>query len=512
MESRTTINPIEVSSEIRENISKILNVPANVFDVMDKSGDIYIVHHEKNCKQYNFLRGVIVDLSIGKAISLSNTNSGNGLYETVTDHLGDDEKSIALHLNGQLHKFTDYKLFPGYEGLTLRVFKIRGTVYFATYKTLFALNKKWGNSKTFQNMWKELKCPNPEDIFGEEETSSICYHFLLVHKDFQIGSRFTRLNPGFVVLTEKEKLCYDQVDGEEKKIPTIKALPGAAVNYPKTFEVPSFSLEEANNYLKYGLHKRAEASDPRLANGESVILKCMKTGISMRITSVGMDYRKSFRTTSSIEESFFIFITYMKRNKLNERKDFIKQMVPVNFSMQNLPVIFLEDSGDKAHWPLNADDVINYGGRAFLHSLPPTLQTVHKGLIRKYFVMRREVASWLIEIADSEKCDEYMEKDRRIHDIITQSRRYQSSKKGNVSEGNSRENALGSSITYLTYNEFGSSLVRLHKLMEQNKKEFQMNEASFPELEKGKEPVIKHILTKPKEERSSHVKVIREQD
>jgi hypothetical protein len=486
--SRTVIGAISVDSNVKESIAKLLKVPSHVFDVMDSNDDIYIIHYKTAyADEYDYLRGVIVDLN-GDSIDIISPEServlsrNSDLPEFTTNHIdASKDGSFMLDCNGKLYEFKEYQLRPGYEGITLRVFKVRGNVYFATYKSLFALNKKWGNLSTFGEMWEMLMGPAVEDIFDvNEATSPLCYHFLLVHKDLQIGSRFTELNPGFVVLTEKEKRSICKESGKVYT-PQNKSFPGRNVPNPDIFETPYFTIEEANDYLKYGLHEKRNPRDERLENGEMVILKCLDTNRIVKIVPPSYAYRKSFRTDVSIENSFFIFIDYLKQNSLNETQEFCDAMVPINFSMRNLPVVSVQEYTNVV-WPMKDDDIINYAGRAFIHSLPPVLQKDYKDLVSSYFHMRQVVASWIIGLSNTDMTPrDFFNIHKRVDDIITQSRKFHS---GGVNPSRGRYSKISptNSIRHLVYREYGTSLVKLYKIAKYQEPPSPQDQVSYPSL------------------------------
>lgn len=74
------------------------------------------------------------------------------------------------------------------EGTIIRVFTYRGTMFFSTHRRLNCHNSKWGNTKTFYQMWTEA-CEAMKLDLNTLRNENLCFVFLLVHQENQITNQ-----------------------------------------------------------------------------------------------------------------------------------------------------------------------------------------------------------------------------------------------------------------------------------------------------------------------------------
>lgn len=443
---------VGVSEATLSTISKVLKVNNDAFDVMGQDGNIALVHH-KGSNPAVPLRGVVVDLKLGKVIT-----RGLNLFDSVADHLVFDGENLEIVDEKNVsHMFSGFTIIAGYEGLLVRVFKAGGKVYHITNKSLDFSDKIWGNrDQPFGQMWEELKCPSDSDLFGDEENSGVCYHFMMVHKHLQVGSRFMTMNPGFTVLTEVERTCYPAT---EQKFVADAPRATAEIEHPFIQINRELTAEEANQYLRTGLHPNEPVhQNLLLRNGEFVVVKCNKTGKMVRVMSSGYDYRLKLRNGKGcIYDRFIEHFNEITRNKdLLTEEEFTAAYFPfAKFEAPALSAPFFE----KLNWPLGTDMALRLVFRCFLLSLPPCIQPEYSNMIICFFNARRDVSRWLLDIsAGKMSYDEMASYHSRIPTIIQQARNF--ARKYNVPSWQMRE-AIRDNINYLVGREFAFSLLSI---------------------------------------------------
>lgn len=468
---------VGVQNEYLDKISKIVDAPSYAFDVMSRDEDIFLIHFKKEYPTYSRLRGTIVDIEKETII----VEGSSDVIEVVTDNLVEDDGVLTVvDTNSKCHALDKYTISPGYEGTTIRVFKAKGKIYHATYKTLYFYDKKWGIDKCFGDMWKELKCPTNEELFGDEESSSHCYHFLLSHKYLQVGSRFLTMNPGFTVLAETTKTCYPET---ESKFEVSDTVPTAKLGDPFICGVSTLTLAGANNYLKYGLYPEEPlSSDVRLRCGEFVIVKSLDGAHTFKVMSSGYNYRVMLRNNKAfIKDRYLEHINeVVKDDKMLTEECFLKHYIPLKY--YDTPVI-VPDVFNGIKWPLTRDMAIKLVSRCFIASIPPSLQSEYKDLLKDFFNVRNEVTKWLVDLSSSKIPRDILNAyHKRVNTIISQARKF--AIKGGAQSWDMHDK-VKYNIKHLVGKEFVFSLYQLHKIMLKN----------TPQDEKPKQNVIKFVYS-----------------
>ena len=468
---------VGVQNEYLDKISKIVNAPSYVFDVMNRDEDIFLIHYKKEYPAYSRLRGTIVDIEKEAII----VDGSYDVIEVIADSLSDVNGTLTLvDTNSKCHTVSKYIITSGYEGTTIRVFKAKGKVYRATYKTLYSYDKKWGVDKCFGDMWKELKCPSDDDLFGDEESSGHCYHFLLSHKYLQVGSRFLTMNPGFTVLLQATKTCYPAT---KSKFEVSDEIPKAKLGDPFVCGNSVLTPEGANDYLKYGLHPDEPLnSDMRLRCGEFVMIHCPDEGISYKVMSTAYNYRLMLRNNKALIKDRYLehIDEAIKDEKMLTEEGFLRRYIPLKYfdTPVVVPAVF---NGIK--WPLTRDMAIKLISRCFIASIPPSLQSEHKDLLKEFFNVRNEVTKWMIDLSSSKiPRDGLSAYHKRVNIIISQARKYAIN--GGAQRWDMQEK-IKTNIKYMVGKEFVFSLYRLHKIMLEN----------TPQDEKPKQNVVKFVYS-----------------
>lgn len=215
------------------------------------------------------------------------------------------------------------KLFLGYEGVMVRVFKRYGKVFFSTHRRIDATPSSWMGRRPFYDLYKELNGPELESLFDPAEDSPTHYHhFLVAHDELRLCSS-----------TCDNRLIYLGVmgtGGSELAIPEDKEYPFSNAPVRPMVRQPSVDTKTANKFLypstyaaplpknsKYTMKpgeilvrysrdgkgieqvyytKTMQKPDPRLAGGDTVIILTEDESgrqVVYRLVSPAFEYRAS---------------------------------------------------------------------------------------------------------------------------------------------------------------------------------------------------------------------------
>jgi hypothetical protein len=223
MENKVALIEIPVSDidPIKSFVAKALNLPSGLndfWDITDKypkgeNPQLALAHYNKDFDPYNRyheplrrVRGLVVDLATGAVVcdSYGHTQS-LPCHEPLTDDLSDINvpTEVAMYINSyelspeenvkitvgtrKFNKATT-KLFLGYEGAMVRIFKWNNKVFFSTHRRIDASVSDWGGRRKFSELYKELNGPQPESFFGQEPYSPYCYMLLIAHNEIRLAT------------------------------------------------------------------------------------------------------------------------------------------------------------------------------------------------------------------------------------------------------------------------------------------------------------------------------------
>lgn len=212
---------------VKEIVTEVLGLPSYLnkywdlinFYPPEGTPQLALAHYNENYDPYNrqheplrSIRGTIVDLTNRAVIADSYGYTQNlPCYEPLTEErsaanpLGTIQlqTEIATYLNdieiapeevpkvnvgGRVFDKATTKLFLGYEGAMIRIFKWNGQVFFSTHRRIDAVRSNWGGRTPFFTLYNQLGGPNIESLFGAEPYSPYCYMFLIVHNDIRIAT------------------------------------------------------------------------------------------------------------------------------------------------------------------------------------------------------------------------------------------------------------------------------------------------------------------------------------
>lgn len=179
-------NPIKSFVAKNLGLAPSLDECWDVIDIHPKDDNatpqLALAHYNDNYDSYNRMheplrrvRGIIIDLNTGAVVcdSYGHTQS-LPCYEPITEEVSSSNPEgviqisteIAMYLNSidvapeetakinfglrEFDKATT-KLFLGYEGAMIRIFKWNGQVFFSTHRRIDASSSNWGGRKPFLN-------------------------------------------------------------------------------------------------------------------------------------------------------------------------------------------------------------------------------------------------------------------------------------------------------------------------------------------------------------------------
>ena len=244
---RTPKSLLEPIDSVKLAVSESLNLAPELnqlWDVIDVYPDeegvaprLALAHYNDNFDPNNrlhepvrYVRGTIVDLQT-KAVVCDSYGYNQSLpcYEPVT------EDNEAYIVQTQVHHYlnsyesapeevpkvnvgqrrfdkTHSKLFLGYEGVLIRLFKWNDQVFFSTQTRIDGSNSNWGGRLRFMDAYDQLNGPHPMTLFGNEMYSPYCYQFYVVHNAIKLATS-TRDNRivfvGVKKVWDEEEFAYE---------------------------------------------------------------------------------------------------------------------------------------------------------------------------------------------------------------------------------------------------------------------------------------------------------------
>lgn len=231
--------------KIKTLVGEILSIPVSldqhwdVLSVYPEEGpaQLALAHYQETYDPHNRsheplrrVRGIIIDLTTHKLIADSYGYTQTlACYEPIEDRdsvlrIATDEMMYINRVEEAPEEIpkikpgyrefakSDTRLFIGYEGALIRIFKWRNQIFFSTHRRIIGFRSNWGGKESFYNMYtrlggpqiifdgeKPVSCPA---LFGDEESSPYCHIFLIVDNDIRLASS-TRDNRLFYVGVKK---------------------------------------------------------------------------------------------------------------------------------------------------------------------------------------------------------------------------------------------------------------------------------------------------------------------
>lgn len=494
----------------------------------DPENNLYMVHHKPEAShgRYGDIRGVVVDIVAKTVVCKS-----YGFTPTVISD------TLKLQNDGLIHLFDDlgmeHEIDPnrmnikmGFEGTMIHVFKHDGKVYRVTRKKLDPSKSRWGNSKTFMDMYWELGGPSDEVLFdSESDYSPYCHIFILVHPDVLVSSK-ENIGDGYMVYLGPQEMWpleyyespykqtmedgtffqgVNQKEFDEDPRPNAGWIDGT-IHFPETFSSfsqertsnillpPSLSLEEANYKLAFGFYNAFqgyENYERRLLPGEFVVIQVLDEEGNLlevvRVESTSYAWRSTMRDNNPnlchrfyqlMNGSYINYETPEGRERFLDLYPILTPHSPENIN-SNLPLVV---------WPqdptyFDSEMLTTRESRlyniwiAFMMSVPLHRQSEVFGFLSSLNNTRNQIIGWLRKIEERGKVDS-TEFSKRVLNIIQAARSFSERK---INQGQDRDRRTGRKISFseltkfnirnLLMKEEGSSLYRLSREMTRWNKE-----------------------------------------
>lgn len=496
----------------KKEIAPLLNLdPLGPWDIVSESGDLVMVHHKADADMsiYGNLRGVVLDTKVGKIISHSYPHAPKFVSSSLSTSNGklllDEKTSCSVE---------SLKMKIGFEGPLIQIFKHGGKVYHSTRKRLESGKSRWGNSKTFDEIWKELNGPEDNVLFAEDKMySPYCHTFIMNHPDVLVCTKdnvgrgnLIYLGPRQMYSTE-ESLCpypIQEVDVNLHVPETVSSYSqedGSAFSETendkqtsprKIYSPESITLEEANKHLLFGFYEALEGYqylDPRLVAGEFVILEDTETGMMYRVESPAYAWRNSMRNNNpNLLHRLFELMdyAYLKNDEEGDAKycamlplltfyaeDDLKRLI------EKSPIVVWPQMTEISHTvPVKKDDKLYNIWQCFLVSVPLCRQQqvveYYDYLVRK----RTEVVNWLNILSEKMGNLDLSVYSKRVQDILSKTKSFAVDRvrrgqnvDNRTREVKSVEILTRENIRNFISKEIGSSLYRIIREMDRMNEE-----------------------------------------
>ena len=495
-----------------------------------------MVHHkpEANLAEYGKIRGIVIDIKAETVICRSYGYTPTIISDRITVQAGDgnvhliDELGLEHTLNpARVH----FKI--GFEGTMINVFKHDNIVYRSTRKRLDPTKSRWGNSKTFMDMYWSLGGPSDDTLFDPASAySPYCHTFIIVHPDVLVVSK-DNIGDGYLVYlgpkqmwsVEYNECPYKQTQqngslfegitqAEFDADPRVNAgWIDSTLHVPQTvsnmsdnvsytqghaiFSPHNLSFDEANKHLLFGFYNPFEGYDKldrRTLPGEFVIVHNLDefgaTIGMLRVESNAYSWRSGMRDNNpNLRHRFFQLVngSYIRYDTADGKARYDKLYPTFTpYDEASIKKQIVED-GPYVVWPQdpNYDDPENLMSKesrmyniwlAFLNAVPLHQQRDVSTYLNYLYNKRGELISWLRSLENRGHLDP-TELSRRVIDLIEAARRFAQQKvkdgqdKDRTGKKISLKDITKANTRNLVMKEEGGSLYRLVKNMDQYKRE-----------------------------------------
>ena len=475
----------------KQTFGKMLNLdPCGAWDIVSESEDLAMIHHklEADMNVYGTVRGVVLDTKVGNVVSYSFPHAN----KFVAPVLSVTDGRIILDANTSCDA-NRLKIKIGFEGPLIQIFKHGNKVYHATRKRLESGKSRWGNSKTFDEIYKELDGPSDDVLFSKDKKYSPYVHtFIMNHPDVLICTKDNVGKGNLIYLGPKqmyptdENCPYplDEVDTELHVPNTVSSYDTNSEN-KQIYSPECLTLEEANKHLLFGFYEGFEGYqflDSRLLPGEFLILEDTEFDMMYRIESPAYAWRCSMRNNNPnfLHRMFELLDYAYLKNNSNDDKIY-HNMFPIltfysssslNKTIANAPIIVWPQNTEiVGSVPVNKDDKLYNIWQCFLASVPVCRQSMVV-TFHDYLVMKRgEVIAWLLNL--SKQNADISTYSKRVQDILVKTRSFAVDKirRGENFDKKSKvvknlDFLIAENIRNFISKEIGSSLYRIIREMD----------------------------------------------
>jgi hypothetical protein len=306
-ETLSSENEIMSTESFKSHVETMLGLPpnlSNAWDILELYPEdrpqLVLVHYNENYEPNNRshlplkkIRGTILDLETGAIVcdSYGHTQtlpcfshlveefptdmpSGQIVIDTeITEYINDSRlapnEAPKYPPGTRIFDSHRTRMFIGYEGAVLRIFKWKGQVFVSTHRRINAYESHWGSREKFIDIYRRLGGPEPESFFGEEDYSPYCHLVLVVDNQIRLASS-TRDNRiiylGFKKVWSEEEHAQIVVKDGQGTLAPYSHFKDIKVRYPKfghleepsafstnfdrpMIDQPSISVELANKFM-----------------------------------------------------------------------------------------------------------------------------------------------------------------------------------------------------------------------------------------------------------------------
>ena len=481
----------------KNEFAPMLNLdPNGPWEIVSENENLIMVHYkpEADISLYGNLRGVVMDKKTGTIVSCSYPAAN----KIITNSLLIDNDKLVLNNTAFNPQFVKLKI--GFEGPLIQIFMHNGQVYRSTRKRLDFSKSRWGNSKSFENIYQELCGPENSVLFDlSKKYSPYCHTFIMNHPDVLVCTKdnvgkgnLIYLGPKQMYTTDFNMCPYplDEVD-TELRVPDTTSIYNFG-DVKKTYSPENISFEDANKHLMFGFYEEFEGYnflDERLLPGEFVILEDTENNKMYRIESLAYAWRSAMRNNDpNLLHRFFELLdfAYLKNTVTDETK--YKTMFPVLtfYDSESLSKTIAKDS--IVVWPQKTETLLNVPNtrdnklyniwQCFLVSVPYSRQSEVVNYFNYLQSRRLDTVFWLNELSNKMNTLDLTKFSKRIQDILVKTRSFAVDrvKKGENVDNRTREvksveTLTRENIRNFISKEIGTSLYRIIRDMDRYKSE-----------------------------------------
>jgi len=517
--------------EVKQEVMKILGLKNVIgWDVLDYNEEekLALVHYngQADMTVHRPLRGVLVDLEVGCVIADSfgyTPTAVQPFIEEINGHI------IISDMEDNIHSFPVNKtrIVRCFEGVVMRVIWHKGRMLCITHRKINPERSHWGNSKSFLQLFNEAGAPSAEDLFDTSKPfSNICFDFLVCDQSLLVGTR-QMVNKPYLIFLSRRPLKINRpaeeigkpmgklYDGpkEQKPVGTIMVSPQISGTVDRSFihQLSTFTIEEANYFLRYGYYQPFDPLDIRQFSGEAILMYHEVNGKIadiVKVHSPAFEWRCFMRGNNpNIMHQFHTLLRFSlpELDTEENRQTLFRNIVPYPpYAESQLREIY-EREGVILSVPVDGFDLRAYKTREerthllwinFVVSLPAHLQLEALGLEKKFTQQREDLLEWLFSLHETTSDIENSEFHARIKGIISEARRMGQSKFKTADAEQRRKKhftvpfAIKSTIRNFLNKENGTSLYSLCREMKRAKEAKEREEKEAAEKKVASDNVV----------------------
>ena len=404
--------------ELTKKICKVLNLSNNIgWSIVDTCENLVMIHYndDADMKEVGHLRGILVDTERECVLADSFGFTPTIVNDSIEFKNG-NLNMIDKEGNGYIFKEDNCVINKLYEGVLIRVIWYNNNCFFLTHKKINPLRSRWGNSKSFLEMYKEANGPTAEQLFDTSKSySNTCYYFLVVDKQLLVGTRQKVENP-YIVFLLKKNLNINRDENEYNEgISSFecKEFSNSIVNESCIIRTQNITTQEANKHLKHGFYNEFKVQDIRQLTGEGVIMYSIENGHiknMVRIHSTSYDWRINMRGNNpNINHQFYSLLNSVYADiKHNCSIDKIEQKLVLyplfdvfslkDFYIKNDSIINLQVLNKKYAFYKTRKERIHLLWINYVLSLPTHLQGKALNIIDEFQINKNAVIDWIISL------------------------------------------------------------------------------------------------------------------